>query len=158
MNGWEHTLRKSMKLTRLRPTRTGRAWSFNLGTLFGSASGRKVPHQKESKLMDRGDGPFKVLAKVGANAYKLELAGDMVVSATFNIGDLSPYIEDGIDFGDLRANFLKGGEGDADQDPVQDPHPEPEKGLLFSHLQGLFCEAMQLSLEALGRYLLSWKP
>jgi len=114
----------------------------------------RFPTQRKSKLMGGGDGPFKVLAKVGANAYKLELAGDMVVSATFNIGDLSPYIEDGIDFGDLRANFLKGGEGDADQDPVQDPHPEPEKGLMLNHQPGLFCEAMQLSMEAtLGRFL-----
>ena len=52
--------------------------------------------------MDRGDGPFKVLSKVGANAYKLELPGDMVVSATFNVGDLGPYVKDEIDFGDLR--------------------------------------------------------
>jgi len=118
----------------------------------------EVPTRRKSKRMARRDAPFKVLAKVGANAYKLELSGDMAVSATLNVGDLSPYIEDKIDFGDLRANPLKGGEDDADQEPVQDPHPEPEKGLLFSHLQGLFCEAMQLSLEALGRSLLSWKP
>ena len=58
--------------------------------------------------MARGDGPFKVLAKAGANAYKLELPGDMAVSATFNVGDLCSYVEDEIDFGDLRANPLKG--------------------------------------------------
>jgi len=34
----------------------------------------------------------------------------MAISATFNVGDLSPYIEDEIDFGDLRANPHKGGE------------------------------------------------
>ena len=45
-------------------------------------------------LMARGDGSFKVLAKVGANAYKLELPWDMAMSATFNVGDLSPYVED----------------------------------------------------------------
>jgi len=57
----------------------------------------------------------------------------------------------------LRANPLKRGEDDANQQPVQDPHPEPEKGLIFSHQQGFFCEAKQLSLKAtLGRSLLCW--
>jgi len=61
-------------------------------------------------LMARGDGPFKVLAKVGADAYKLELLGNMAALVTFNIGDLSPYLEDEIDCGDLRENpFKKGG-------------------------------------------------
>jgi len=68
--------------------------------------------------MGRGDNSFKVLAKVGANAYKLELPGDMAISATFNIGDLSPYVEDDIDFGDLRVNPLKGGEDDADSSSI----------------------------------------
>jgi len=31
----------------------------------------------------------------------------MAISATFNVGDLSPYVEDKIDYGDLRANPLK---------------------------------------------------
>ena len=47
--------------------------------------------------MARSDGPFEVLEKVGSNAYKLQLPGEMAVSATFNIGDLSPYVEDNID-------------------------------------------------------------
>ena len=59
--------------------------------------------------MDRGDGPLKVLSKVGANPYKLELPGDMVVSATFNVGDLSPYVKDEIDYRDLRVNLSKQG-------------------------------------------------
>ena len=37
----EHTLRKSMKLTKLKPTRIGRSLSFNLGALFGCTSGRR---------------------------------------------------------------------------------------------------------------------
>jgi len=98
--------------------------------------------------MARGDGPFKVLARVGANAYKLELLGGMAISATFNVGDLSSYIQDEIHCGDLRANPLKEGENDVDRERVQDPHPEPEKGLMFSHQQGQFCEVMQLSFGA----------
>jgi len=102
----------------------------------------RFPTRRNSKLMARRDGPFKVLAKVGANAYKLELPGDMAVSATFNVGDLSPYIEDEIDFGNLRVNPLKGGEGDTDQEPVHDPHPESEEGLMLNHQPGLSCEVM----------------
>jgi len=106
--------------------------------------------------MATGDGPFKVLPRVGANAYKLELPGDMPVSATFNVCDLSPYIEDEIDLRDLRANPLKGGEDDADQGSVQDTHLEPERGLMLNHQPGLFYVVMKLSLEAtLGRSLLS---
>jgi len=44
--------------------------------------------------MARSDGPFKVIEMVGKNAYKLQLLGDVAVSATFNIGDLSLYVED----------------------------------------------------------------
>jgi len=40
----------------------------------------RFPSWRKNKLMLRGDRPFKVLAKVGANAYKLELPGDMTIS------------------------------------------------------------------------------
>ena len=81
----------------------------------------------------------------------------MVVSTTFNVGDLSPFVKDEIDFWDLRANPFKGGEDDADQKPEQVPQPEPGKAILLDHHQGQFCEALQLDLEAkLGRSLLCW--
>jgi len=64
--------------------------------------------------MARSDGPFEVLEKVGSNGYKLQLPGHMAVSATFNIGDLSPYVEDNIeDPSDLRSNPSEEGEVDA---------------------------------------------
>jgi len=34
---------------------------------------------------------------MGNNAYRIQLPGDMAVSATFNIGDQSPYVEDSIE-------------------------------------------------------------
>jgi len=46
---------------------------------------------------------------VGDNAYKIELLGDMNISATFNIGDFIFYIEDedeSIEY--LRANPFHG--------------------------------------------------
>ena len=44
--------------------------------------------------MTRGDGTYKVVQKVGKNPYKIKLLGDMYISATFNIRDLTPYIKD----------------------------------------------------------------
>jgi len=72
--------------------------------------------------MARSDGPFVIIEKVGSNAYKLQLPGDMAVSATFNIGDLSPYVEDAIEnpfryysqqkLSNLRSNPSEEGEDD----------------------------------------------
>jgi hypothetical protein len=47
--------------------------------------------QHNAKLKHRGDGPFKILQRIGDNAYKVELPGDYGVSSTFNVKDLSPY-------------------------------------------------------------------
>jgi len=69
----------------------------------------RFPTRRKSKLMSREDGSFNVLAKVGANTYKLELHADTTVSATFNVDDLNPYVKDDIDFGDLRETPFKGG-------------------------------------------------
>jgi len=54
----------------------------------------KVPIKKKSKLMAKGDDPSKIVQKVKDNAYKIELTSDMNISATFNVGNLSPLIED----------------------------------------------------------------
>ena len=43
-----------------------------------------------------------MLERIGDNAYKLELPGDMNESATFNAVDLAPYVEDNLE--DLRVN------------------------------------------------------
>lgn len=57
---------------------------------------RKVrfPKERKSKLSRRGDGPFRVLEKIIDNAYKLELPGELTISSTFNVADLSPYNAD----------------------------------------------------------------
>jgi hypothetical protein len=44
--------------------------------------------------MPRGDGPFKVIAKINDNAYKLELPNEYGVSDTFNVTNLTPYLGD----------------------------------------------------------------
>jgi hypothetical protein len=43
---------------------------------------------RKSKLMSRVAGPFKILAKINDNAYKLELPPEFRVSPSFNISDL----------------------------------------------------------------------
>ena len=54
----------------------------------------RFPNRRFAKLQPRVDGPFKVLKKIGDNAYKIDLPEDYGVSATFNVSDLSPYVED----------------------------------------------------------------
>ena len=50
------------------------------------------PQERKSKLQPRADGPFKVLARYNANAYKIDLPRDKYdVSDIFNIKDLSPF-------------------------------------------------------------------
>ena len=45
------------------------------------------------KLHACGARPFKVIKKIGPNAYVLELPSDFGISSTFNISDLREYIE-----------------------------------------------------------------
>jgi len=53
--------------------------------------------------------------KVGENAYKIELLRDMQISATFNVRDLTPYLEDDEQRDeDLRVNLLQRGGVDAE--------------------------------------------
>ncbi|GAV73708.1 hypothetical protein CFOL_v3_17191 [Cephalotus follicularis] len=71
----------------------------------------RFPSKRKSKLAPRADDPFEVLERVGDNAYKIKLPGDYGVSATFNIGDLSPFVEDEY-ISDLRSNPNPPGEND----------------------------------------------
>jgi translation initiation factor IF-1 len=50
------------------------------------------PELRKSKLMSRATGPFKILAKINDNAYKLELSPEFGVSPSFIISDLRPYL------------------------------------------------------------------
>ena len=57
--------------------------------------------------MPWANGPFRVLQRIGENAYKIELPGDYGVFATFNVLDLSPYYEDQEDQVDLGASLYQ---------------------------------------------------
>ena len=51
----------------------------------------RFPPGTMKKLHARGAGPFKIIKKVGPNAYVLELPSDYGISSTFNIFDLKEY-------------------------------------------------------------------
>jgi hypothetical protein len=51
----------------------------------------RFPDQRKSKWMPRGDGLFRVLAKINDNAYKIDLSPNYGMSNTFNVADLLPY-------------------------------------------------------------------
>ena len=54
---------------------------------------KRFPPDTMKKLHARGAGPFKVIKKIGPNAYVLELPPKYGISSTFNISDLREYNE-----------------------------------------------------------------
>ena len=65
--------------------------------------------------MARSDGPLEKIEKVGSSSYKLQFPRDMAISATFNFGYPSRYMEDTMeDPSDLRLNPSEEGEVDAE--------------------------------------------
>jgi hypothetical protein len=73
----------------------------------------RFPELRKSKLMSRAAGPFKILAKINDNAYKLELPPKFGVSPSFNILDLRPYLgeED-----EMSPRTISMQEGEDDED------------------------------------------
>ena len=79
--------------------------------------------------MPRADGPFEVLERINNNAYKIHLPGEYGISASFNVANLSPYLEDDT-LENLRANSSQQGEDDGDQvtnDQVNVPTAQPSQ-------------------------------
>jgi hypothetical protein len=68
---------------------------------------------RKSKLMSRAAGPFKILAKINDNAYKLELPPEFGVSPSFNISDLRPYLGEEDEMSS-RTTSMQEGEDDED--------------------------------------------
>ena len=53
----------------------------------------RFPNQRFPKLQDRADGFFRVIQKMGDNAYRLQLPDDYRVSLIFNVADLTPFVK-----------------------------------------------------------------
>ena len=64
-------------------------------------------------MSPRADGPLEVLERINDNAYKVELPRECGVFNTFNMADLSPYLED-VPLKDLGSNPLQQGEANGD--------------------------------------------
>ena len=81
----------------------------------------RLPIQRRSKLLPRGDRPFQVIERINDNAYKLDLPGEYNVSAIFNVTDLSPF-----DVGvDLRTNHFQEEGNDENQDGTSATSSDP---------------------------------
>jgi hypothetical protein len=73
----------------------------------------RFPELRKSKLMSCTAGPFKILAKINDNAYKLELPPEFGVSPSFNISDLRPYLGEEDEM-QSRTTSMQEGEDDED--------------------------------------------
>jgi len=72
----------------------------------------RFPANRKSKLDQRGDGPFRVVKAINDNAYQLELPEKYGVHPTFNVADLSPYVEPEYDEGEAGTLHTQVGEDD----------------------------------------------
>ena len=61
----------------------------------------RFPPGKFGKLKPRVHGPFKIIEKIGENAYKLQLPDEYEISPMFNVKDLRAYHGE-----DLRASLF----------------------------------------------------
>ncbi|KAD4385328.1 hypothetical protein E3N88_25496 [Mikania micrantha] len=82
-------------------------------------SKERFPRGRNSKLHPRADGPFRVLARINDNAYKIDLPGHYNVFATFNVSDLSPYLPELDDPFDSRTSLSEEGGNDAVDEVIQ---------------------------------------
>jgi hypothetical protein len=105
-------IEKKNEKYRMQANKHRKPMTFNEGDLVWiHLRKERFPAKRRSKLLPRADGPFKVLQRIGENAYKIELPGEYGVSATFNVSDLAPY-EEIEETTDLRASPHQPGEPD----------------------------------------------
>jgi hypothetical protein len=102
----EHVLRQANRLNAKKKERI-----FQEGDLVWiHLRKERFPHERNSKLKPRGDGPFKVLKRINDNAYVIDIpTSKYLVSNTFNVSDLSPYHGDE-EVQESRTTLSQGGE------------------------------------------------
>ena len=77
--------------------------------------------------MLRAPSPFEVLGRVDGNASKVNSLGDYSFSTTFNVVDLSPYLEDD-HLANLSVNSLQKAEDDGGLSMEHDLGPRINQG------------------------------
>jgi len=118
------SLEKPKSSNRARAHKHKKRLVFHLGDLvWVNVRKERFSFKRSPKLMPREDGPFEILARVNDHSYKVYLPGDLGVSATFNVADLSPHLDDD-QMSNLRANSSQQREDDGDG-PME-PHHEPQ--------------------------------
>ena len=76
------------------------------------------------KLLPRFIGPFKILQRIGEQAYELELPPTMKIHDVFHVSLLRPYHEDGA-YQPPPVTILLDGEEEFEVDSVLDVRKEP---------------------------------
>ncbi|RDX94599.1 hypothetical protein CR513_22993, partial [Mucuna pruriens] len=72
----------------------------------------RIPHLRRSKILPRGDGPFKTIKKINGNAYQVDMSQDFWGSTMVNAIGLTPCVAS-IEAPNLMTNSLQEGEDDA---------------------------------------------
>jgi hypothetical protein len=114
----------------------------------------RFPAKRCSKLLARGDGPFQVLVRINDNAYKLDLPGEYIVCATFNVSDLSPF-----DVGDdLKANPFQEAGNDGDQGTTMKDLNQVPIGPVTRAREKKFKDVLNGLIQVLWAQANSWRP
>jgi len=80
--------------------------------------------------MPRAEGPFRIIGQLNDNAYKVDLLGDYGVFATFDVANLSPYLDDNY-LENLRANSSSQGVNDGSPSLLASTSPNKSKSKLM---------------------------
>ena len=96
------------------------------------------------------------MERIKDNSFKLEFPGDTNISTTFNVGDLSPYLEDGL-LEDLRANPSQPEEVDVGASMLFSANTKSAHFMSPSHL-GLESYSYFGFRTVQGRSIIFWQP
>jgi hypothetical protein len=85
-----------------------------------------LPAQYHGKLRQKRYRPFKVLKRINANTYVIDLPNNMNISKTFNVADISAYHSEGNLYDHSGASFLQVEENDGESQDNEELQPNQE--------------------------------
>ena len=104
------------------------------------------------KLHARGAGPFKIIKKIGPNAYVLELPPSYGISSTFNVSDLKEYKEPAL----IPSEFFGPNVSFESETPNECPPPSvPERKERIERI--LDDQIITTRNKGYQRYLVRWQ-